>query len=174
MPRRKFITGLSPSRTVTRYDADSPEADIDWPIDEMSPEIPERDGADASAGHDTFVAHHQWGRKETPAKRIRTPRHNTNVSKLGNVWMRWFKKPPPATRGGRAGIIQASSSRPQMARVNADGSQGVAEQRILASSSHSERSKTYQVKICVQAKEGLAWSSDQAQVQTSGSRFPST
>ena len=29
---------------------------------------------------------HQWGRKETPAKRIRTPRHNTNLSKLGNVY----------------------------------------------------------------------------------------
>ena len=79
------MTGLGPSRTVTRYDADSPEADIDWPIDEMNPEIPERDDADASAGHDTFVAH-QWGRKETPAKRIRTPRHATNVTKLGNVY----------------------------------------------------------------------------------------
>ena len=78
-------TGLGSSRTVTRYDADSSEADIDVHTDEMNPEIPERDGADASAGHDTFVAH-QWGRKETPAKRIRTPRHNTNVSKLGNVY----------------------------------------------------------------------------------------
>ena len=41
--------------------------------------------ADASAGHDTFVAH-QWGNKEVPAKQIRTPRHNTNVTKLGNVY----------------------------------------------------------------------------------------
>ena len=65
VPKRKSMTGLGPSRTVTRYDADSSEADID----EMNPEIPERDGADASAGNDTFVAH-QWGRKETPAKRI--------------------------------------------------------------------------------------------------------
>ena len=71
------MTGLGPSRTVTRYDADSPKADIDVHTDETNPEILERDGADASAGHDTFVAH-QWGRKETPAKRIRTPRHNTN------------------------------------------------------------------------------------------------
>ena len=30
---------------------------------------------------------HLWPtRKETPAKRIRTPRHNTNVTKLGNVY----------------------------------------------------------------------------------------
>jgi hypothetical protein len=70
--KRKSMTGLGPSRTVTRYDADSSEADIEFEIDEMNPE---RDGADASAGHDTFVAH-QWGRKETPAKRIRTPRHS--------------------------------------------------------------------------------------------------
>ena len=79
------MTGLGPSRTVTRYDADSSEADIDVHTDEMNPEIPERDGADDSAGHDTFVAH-QWGRKENPAKRIRTPRHATNVIKLGNVY----------------------------------------------------------------------------------------
>ena len=83
--KRKSMTGLGPSRTVTRYDADSPEADIDVHTDEMNLEIPERDGADASAGHDTFVAH-QWGRKETPAKRIRIPRHNTNVTKLGNIY----------------------------------------------------------------------------------------
>ena len=56
MPKRKSMTGLGPSRTVTRYDADSSEADIEFEIDEMNPEIPERDGADASAGHDTFVA----------------------------------------------------------------------------------------------------------------------
>ena len=80
----KSMTGLGPSRTVTRYDADSSEADIVH-TDEMNPEIPERDGADASAGHDTFVAH-QWDRKETPAKQIRTPRHATNVTKLGNVY----------------------------------------------------------------------------------------
>ena len=59
---------------------------------------------------------------------------------------------------------------PRVARVDADGSQGVAEQRMLAGVAHSERSKTNQVEICVQ----LAWSSDQAQVQTSVSRFPST
>ena len=85
VPKRKSMKGLGPSRTVTRYNADSSEASIDWPIDEMNPEIPERDGADASAGHDTFVAH-QWGRAETPAKRIRTPHHSTNVTKLGNVY----------------------------------------------------------------------------------------
>ena len=79
------MTGLGPSRTVTRYDADSSEADIDVHTNEMNPEIPERDGADTSAGHDTFVAH-QWGRAETPSKRIRTPRHSTNVTKLGNVY----------------------------------------------------------------------------------------
>ena len=33
------------------------EADIDVHTDEMNLEIPERDGADASAGDDTFVAH---------------------------------------------------------------------------------------------------------------------
>ena len=53
-------------------------------------------------------------------------------------------------------------------------SKGFAEQRMLAGSSHSERSTTNQVEICIQVKEGLAWSSDQAQVQTSVSRFPST
>ena len=64
VPKRKSMTGLDPSRTVTRYDADSSEADIDVHTDEMNPEIPERDGANASAGHDTFVAHqHQRGRK---------------------------------------------------------------------------------------------------------------
>ena len=51
----------------------------------MNPEIPVRDGADASAGHDPFVAH-QWGKTETPAKRIRTLRHATNATKLGNVY----------------------------------------------------------------------------------------
>ena len=65
VPKRKPMTGLGPSRTVTRYDAHSSEADIDVHTDEMSPEITERDGADASAGHNTFVAH-QWGRKENP------------------------------------------------------------------------------------------------------------
>ena len=72
VPKRKSMMGLGPSRTMTSYDADSSKADIDVHAHEMNPEIPERDGADASAGHDTFVAH-QWGRKETPAKRIRTP-----------------------------------------------------------------------------------------------------
>ena len=83
-------------------------------IDEMNPEIPERDGADASAGHDTFVAH-QWDRKETPAKRIRTPRA-TNVTKLGNVYAVYEDDEEAAgsrshrqrQRGSRAGIIQAS------------------------------------------------------------------
>ena len=56
VPKRKSTTGLGPSRTVTRYDADSSKADIDVHTDEMNPEIPVRDGADASAGHDTFVA----------------------------------------------------------------------------------------------------------------------
>ena len=46
---------------MTRYDANSSEADIEFEINEMNPEIPERDGTDASARHDTFVAH-QWGR----------------------------------------------------------------------------------------------------------------
>ena len=45
---RKSMKRLGPSRTVTRYDADSSEADIEFEIDEMNPEIPERDGADAS------------------------------------------------------------------------------------------------------------------------------
>ena len=85
VPKRKSTTGLCPSRTVTRYKTDSPEADIDVHVDEMNPEIPKRDGADASAGHDTFVAH-RWGKEDTPAKRIRTPRNTTNVTKLGNVY----------------------------------------------------------------------------------------
>ena len=85
MPKRKPVKRLGSSHTVTRFDADSPEAEIDWPIDEMNPEIPEQDGADASAGHETFVAH-QWGRTETPAKQICKPRIAINVNKLGNVY----------------------------------------------------------------------------------------
>ena len=39
VPKRKFMEGLGPSRTVTRYDADSSEADIDVHTDEMNPEL---------------------------------------------------------------------------------------------------------------------------------------
>jgi len=47
--RHEPTTGLHPSRIVTRYDADSPEASIDWPIDEKNPRVPERDSTDVSA-----------------------------------------------------------------------------------------------------------------------------
>ena len=79
------MTGHTPSCTVTRYKADSSEAVIDSTIDEMNPGIPERDGTDVSAGNDIFVAH-KWSRNDTPAKRIRIPRNNINVTKLGNVF----------------------------------------------------------------------------------------
>jgi len=39
---------LDPSR-VTRYDAISPEANIDLQVDEKNPHVPERDSTDVSA-----------------------------------------------------------------------------------------------------------------------------
>ena len=36
VPKRKSMEGLGPSRTVTRYDADSSEADIDVHTDETA------------------------------------------------------------------------------------------------------------------------------------------
>ena len=70
---------------MTSYKAESSEAVIESTIDEMNPGIPERDGTDVSAGNDIFVAH-KWSRNDTPAKRIRIPRNNINVTKLGNVF----------------------------------------------------------------------------------------
>ncbi len=55
--RHEPMTGPHPSCTVTRYDADSPETNIDWPIDEKNPHISERDSTDVSADYDAFVAH---------------------------------------------------------------------------------------------------------------------
>ena len=37
--------------------ATSPDANIDWPIDEKNPHVPERDSTDVSAGYDICVAH---------------------------------------------------------------------------------------------------------------------
>jgi hypothetical protein len=85
VPKQKSTKRLAPSRTVTKYEADSSEANIDLQIDEMNPNISERDSTNGSAGIDIFVAH-DWGRKEIPAKRIRTPRNFNNVTKLGNVY----------------------------------------------------------------------------------------
>jgi hypothetical protein len=79
------MTGPHPSRTVTRYDADSPEANIEMHIDEKNPSISERDSTDVSTDYDAFVAH-KWSKTETPAKRIKIPRSAINVSKLGNVF----------------------------------------------------------------------------------------
>jgi hypothetical protein len=47
--RHEPTTGPHPSLIVTRYDADSPEASIDWQIDEKNPHVPERDSTDVSA-----------------------------------------------------------------------------------------------------------------------------
>jgi len=83
--RHKSTTGLYPSRTVTKYRADSPEADVDRSINDMNPQVPERDSTDVSAGIDTFVSH-RWDKTEIPAKRIKKSRILTNVTSMGNVF----------------------------------------------------------------------------------------
>ena len=70
---------------MTKYDANSPEANIEMYIDEKNPDIPERDSTDVSTDYDAFVAH-KWSKTDTPAKRTRIPRSAINVSKLGNVF----------------------------------------------------------------------------------------
>ena len=77
-------TGVLPSRTVTRYDANSPEAAVDCAIDQMNPKIPERDSTAVGAGIDVFVSH-RWD-KPNPSKRIKFARDLTNVSVLGKVY----------------------------------------------------------------------------------------
>ena len=57
VPKQKSTKRLAPSRTVTRYEADSSEANIEQLVDEMNPDIPERDSTNGSAGIDIFVAH---------------------------------------------------------------------------------------------------------------------
>ena len=81
----RSTTGPDPSRTVTRYDASPPEANIERYLDEKNPNVPERDSTDVSADYDAFVAH-KWSKTDTPAKRIKIPRNAINVSKLGNVF----------------------------------------------------------------------------------------
>lgn len=75
------------SRTVTRYDADPPEAITDSAVEQNQPNILERDSMPVDAGHDIFVAH-KWSRvdKSTSDKRIKTPRNITNASSLGNIY----------------------------------------------------------------------------------------
>ena len=70
---------------MTRYDAISPEANIEMHIDGKNPHISEQDSTYVSADYDAFVAH-KWRKIDTPAKRIRIPRNAINVNKLGNVF----------------------------------------------------------------------------------------
>ena len=83
--RHKSEQGLYPSRIVTRYDASSSEAKIDRPVDQMNPRIPDQDSVDVDTGVDIFV-NHKWNKPEVPAKRLKTPRKLTNVTKIGNVY----------------------------------------------------------------------------------------
>jgi len=53
------MKGLHPGRTVTRYDANSLEVNIDSAINEIKPHLPDRDSTTVSAGIDTFVSH-RW------------------------------------------------------------------------------------------------------------------
>ena len=64
--RHESMTGLHPGRTVTRYDANSPEVNIDSAINEIKPHLPDRDSTTVSAGIDTFVSH-RWDKTEVPA-----------------------------------------------------------------------------------------------------------
>ena len=79
-----FTTGALPSRTVTRYDANSPEAAVDCAVNQIKPENPERDSTAVGTGIDVFVSH-RWD-KPNPSKRIKTARKLTNVSNLGIVY----------------------------------------------------------------------------------------
>ncbi len=54
------MMGLHLSRIVIRYDADSPDANIEMHIDEKCPHISERDSTDVSADYDSLcVAHNE-------------------------------------------------------------------------------------------------------------------
>ena len=64
-------TGALPSRTVTRYDATSPEATVDGAVNQMKPKNPERDSTAVGTGIDVFVSH-RWD-KPNPSKRIKPP-----------------------------------------------------------------------------------------------------
>ncbi len=59
--RRKSMMEPDPSRTVTKYEAIFPDANIDLQIDEKNPHLPEQDSTDVTAGYDAFVAH-KWSR----------------------------------------------------------------------------------------------------------------
>ena len=85
--RHKSNDGTVSSRTVTRYNGNSPEATLERPIEQTPPNILERDSMPVDAGHDIFVAH-RWSKPDKPAsdKRKRTPRNVTNASVLGNVY----------------------------------------------------------------------------------------
>jgi len=89
--RHESMTGLHPGRTVTRYDANSPEVNIDSAINEIKPHLPDRDSTTVSAGIDTFVSH-RWDKTEVPAKRLKIPRNLTNVTSLGNIFVATDKK----------------------------------------------------------------------------------
>ena len=82
--RQKSTKGFPPSRTVMKYDAIFSEAAVDRPIDQMNPNIPERDSMNINAGMDIFVSH-GWD-KLNSSKRIKFARNVTNVSSLGNVY----------------------------------------------------------------------------------------
>ena len=55
-PRHKFNDGTLSSRTVTRYDANSSDVILDWPVEQNLPNILKRDSMPVDAGYDIFVA----------------------------------------------------------------------------------------------------------------------
>ena len=83
--RHKSNAGRYPSRTVTKYNANSPEATIDGAIDKTNSSIPERDSTVVGAGIDNAVSLTR-DKIEKKAKRIKLPRNITNVNSLGNVY----------------------------------------------------------------------------------------
>ena len=87
--RHKSNDGTVSSRTVTRYDATLPEAELDSAVEQSQPNILERDSTNVRVGNDIFVAH-KWSKTDKPVsdKRTKTPRNLTNVSTstLGNIY----------------------------------------------------------------------------------------
>ncbi len=71
--RHKYNDGTVSGRTVTRYDATLPEAELDSAVEQSQPKILERDSTNVRAGHDIVVAH-KWSRtdKPVPDKHITT------------------------------------------------------------------------------------------------------
>jgi hypothetical protein len=69
--RHESNDGTVSGRTVMKYDATLPEAELDSAVEQSKPNILERDSTHVRAGNDIFVAH-KWSRtdKPVPDKRI--------------------------------------------------------------------------------------------------------